>query len=140
MAQSPTTPRHSETTRTVASGLVVFAAVMLIIVGFLDVCRGIMGITEDEVFVETPNYVFKLDLTGWGWFHLILGLLALAVGVCLFKAPLWARIGGVIIAGVMIITSFLSMPYYPFWSFIVIALCAVSIWALCVVSPEDMTG
>ncbi|MEW1637087.1 hypothetical protein AB0469_23780 [Streptomyces sp. NPDC093801] len=139
MAHTPTTPRgHSDTTLAAAGGLVVFAAVMLIITGVLGICRGIMGIVEDEVFVHTPNYVFQFDLTTWGWLHLIFGIIAVLVGLALFKAPLWARIAGIAIAALVILVNFLSLPYYPFWAIISIALSGFIIWALCIISPEDM--
>ncbi|MEV6315725.1 hypothetical protein [Streptomyces sp. NPDC051776] len=115
-----------------AAGLVVFAAVMLILTGLLGVFRGIMGIAEDDIFVSTPNYVFEFDVTGWGWLHLILGALAVLVGFGLFTGALWARIGGVALAGLALIVNFLSIPYYPFWAIVLMALDAFIIWALCV--------
>ncbi|MEU9300823.1 hypothetical protein [Streptomyces sp. NPDC048269] len=120
-----------------ASGLVVFASVMLIVVGILDVLRGIMGIVEDEVFVSTPNYVFQFDVTSWGWLHLIFGAIAALVGFGLMKPRTWARIAGVAVAAVLIIINFLSIPYYPLWSLVAIALYAFIIWALCVVKTPD---
>jgi hypothetical protein len=119
---------------------VVFAAVMLFISGLLAVFRGIMGIAEDDVFVTTSNYVFKFDLTSWGWIHLILGAVAVLVSVGLFSAAVWARVLGVGIAGLLMIVSFLSIPYYPVWSITLIALYAFIIWALCVVKRDAFTG
>lgn len=126
-------------TQSSATGLVVFAAVMLIITGILDILRGIMGIAEDDVFVSTPQYVFEFDLTAWGWLHLVFGILAVLVGMSLFKARLWARIVATGIAGLLIIANFLSLPYYPLWSIIAIALYAFVIWALCVVRRDAFT-
>ncbi|WP_406253724.1 hypothetical protein [Streptomyces chartreusis] len=134
------TPHRSETSTGAAGGLVVFAAVMLFISGLLAVFRGIMGIAEDDVFVTTSNYVFKFDLTSWGWIHLILGAVAVLVSVGLFSAAVWARVLGVGIAGLLMIVSFLSIPYYPVWSITLIALYAFIIWALCVVKRDAFTG
>lgn len=133
-----TVHRRSPESMAAAAGLVVFAAVMLVIAGVLDIFRGIMGIAGDDLFVTTPQYVFRFDLTGWGWFHLILGFVGVLIGVSLFKAALVARIAGVAIAGFLIIANFLSLPYYPVWSIIAIALYSFVIWALCVVRPETM--
>jgi hypothetical protein len=123
-----------------ASGLTAFAAVMLFLAGVLAVFRGIMAIAEDEVFVSTPNYVFQFDLTGWGWVHLALGALAVVVSLGLFKASTWARVLGVAVAGLVIIANFLSLPYYPVWSVIMIAVSGFIIWALCVVQRGDTSG
>lgn len=132
----PLHPRTG-TSQLLATGLVSFAAVMLVIGGLLELFRGIMGIAEDEVFVSTPNYIFEFDLTSWGWIHLVLGVLALIVGAGLFKPTLWARILGVVIAGLLLIANFLSIPYYPLWSVVAIALYGFVIWALCAVRSGD---
>ncbi|MFI1506990.1 hypothetical protein [Streptomyces sp. NPDC020597] len=135
---STTTTHHrSESARAGAGGLVTFAAVMLFIAGVLDLFRGIMAIADDDVFVTTPNYVFKFDLTSWGWIQLVLGVIAMAVSVGLFSRSTWARVVAVGIAGLLLIANFLSIPYYPVWSLTLIALYAFVIWALCVVRRED---
>ncbi|MEV8585964.1 hypothetical protein [Streptomyces sp. NPDC051180] len=132
------TPRPADTSRQAwAGGLTVFAAVMLGITGLVGIFRGIMAIAEDEVFVSTPNYVFKFDLTSWGWIHLALGLVAVIVSFGLYRTATWARVAGVVIAAVVIIANFLSMPYYPAWSIVMIAMSGFVIWALCVVRRDD---
>ncbi|MFF1677930.1 DUF7144 family membrane protein [Streptomyces sp. NPDC058256] len=129
---------HVQTTgRPWAEGLTVFAAVMLMIAGVLDILRGVMAIAEDDVFVATRNYVFEFDLTSWGWIHLVLGALAVIVSFGLFQATLWARVAGVAIAGLIIIANFLSLPYSPVWSIVMIAFSGFIIWALCVVQPDE---
>jgi hypothetical protein len=133
------TPRRSGTSEA-AAGVVTFAAVMLFIAGVLAIFRGIMGIVEDDVFVTTPNYVFKFDLTSWGWIHLILGVAAVLVSIGLFSAAVWARVIGVGISGLLLIVSFLSIPYYPLWSITLIALYGFVIWALCVIRHDPLTG
>ncbi|MCX2184623.1 hypothetical protein KV205_29450 [Streptomyces sp. SKN60] len=133
------TSRKSSASYAWAEGLTAFAAVMLGLAGLLAIFRGIMAIAEDEVFVTTPNYVFQFDLTGWGWVHLGLGIVAVLVSAGLFMTQTWARVLGVAIAGLVIIANFLSLPYYPVWSVIMIAMSGFVIWALCV-SRKDDTG
>ncbi|MGX1674456.1 DUF7144 family membrane protein [Streptomyces sp. NPDC055400] len=120
-----------------AGGLTLFAGIMLTIVGLLGICRGIMGIAKDDIFVTTRNYIFKFDLTGWGWIHLILGVLAVIVSYGLIQKATWARVAGVVIAGLVIIANFLSLPYYPVWSVVLIAISGFVIWALCVVRSDE---
>ncbi|MEV6616697.1 hypothetical protein AB0N31_23175 [Streptomyces sp. NPDC051051] len=133
------TPRAHTAKYEWAAGLMVFAAVMLALVGILDVFRGIMAIAEDDVFLTTRNYVFEFDLTGWGWIHLVLGAVAVIVSAGLFQAATWARVAGVAIAGLVVIANFLSLPYYPVWSIVMIAMSGFVIWALCVARKEDVT-
>ncbi|MEU4130434.1 DUF7144 family membrane protein [Streptomyces wuyuanensis] len=132
----PTTG-HSKSYFAWAGGLTMFAGVVLIIAGFLDFFRGIMGIANDDVFVATPGYVFRFDLTAWGWLHLIFGIVAVAAGFALFKGTLWARILGIALAGVLLVVNFLSLPYYPLWSLVAIALYIAIIWALCVGRSQE---
>ncbi|CAL9398008.1 hypothetical protein [Streptomyces sp. Tu 3180] len=123
-----------------AEGLTVFAAVTLMIAGVLGILRGIMGIAEDDVFVTTQNYVFEFDLTAWGWTHLALGVLAVLVSLGLVRDATWARVAGVVIAGLVIIANFLSLPYYPVWSVVMIAFSGFIIWALCVSRSRTGAG
>ncbi|MER8008780.1 hypothetical protein [Streptomyces sp. NPDC094149] len=134
-ATQPT--RTHATKQNWAQGLMAFAAVMLMLVGILDIFRGIMAIAEDDVFVNTRNYVFQFDLTSWGWIHLALGAVAVIVSLGLFATATWARVAGVAIAGLVIIGNFLSLPYYPVWSVVMIAFSGFVTWALCVVRRED---
>ncbi|GAA2716822.1 MULTISPECIES: hypothetical protein [Streptomyces] len=124
---------HTERSAAAAAGLTVFAAVMMLIVGFLDIFRGISAIVHDAVYVSTPSYVYKFSVAGWGWVHLFLGIAAVMVGVGLFKVSTWARVLGIAVAALVLLANFLSLPYYPLWSLVVIALSAFVIWGLCVV-------
>jgi len=121
---------ESEKAPSWARGFVLFAAVMLIIIGVFHAFNGLSAILEDAFFVVTPNYLFSIDVTTWGWLHLILGIIVLLAGVYLLRGSLWAVLVGIVVAGVSAILNFLSIPYYPFWSLLIIALDVVVIWAL----------
>ncbi|MEV4946931.1 hypothetical protein [Streptomyces sp. NPDC053755] len=114
------------------SGWLVFAAVMMVFSGIMTLLGGISAIAEDDVFVRTGDYVYKLNLTGWGWIHLILGIVIALAGVALFKGATWARVVGVVLAGLSMIANFMWLPYTPWWSLLFIAIDAFVIWALCV--------
>ncbi|MFG2331503.1 hypothetical protein ACGFMM_17950 [Streptomyces sp. NPDC048604] len=116
---------------TSAGGWVVFAAVLMIFVGFMTLFQGIAAIAKDDVFVSTRNYVYQFSLTGWGWVHLILGIVMVLAGFALFKGALWARMVGVALAGLGMIANFMWLPYYPFWALLLIAIDVIVIWALC---------
>ncbi|WP_171169660.1 hypothetical protein [Streptomyces sp. I05A-00742] len=128
---------HGDRSLTAAAGLTVFAAVMLLIAGFLDIFRGISAIVHDAVYVNAPEYVYKFNVAGWGWVHLFLGIAAVMVAIGLFKVSTWARILGIAIAALLLIANFLFLPYYPLWSIVVMALCAFVIWGLCVVRHQE---
>lgn len=79
-----------------------------------------------------PNYAFKIDITAWGWTHLILGVLVAITGIGLLLGQTWARVVGIILAVLSAVANFLFLPYYPFWSILVITLDIIIIWALAV--------
>ncbi|MFC5663545.1 hypothetical protein ACFP3U_11195 [Kitasatospora misakiensis] len=123
-------PSHRGTSGWVTGG-VLFAGVLMMMTGVLDVTRGIMAIAEDDVFVATRNYVFEFNLTGWGWIHLIIGVLIAVTGFFVVRGATWAQYAGIGLVVLGGIESFLSLPYYPLWSVIVLALDVFIIWALC---------
>ena len=122
------------TTRANYSGWAVgwagFAGVMLVMIGVFDVIQGLVALFNDEFYVITQDWVFKYDITVWGWIQLILGVLVIAAGVGIFSGNVAARIVGVIIASIAAILNFAWLPYYPLWSIMVIAICVAVIWAL----------
>lgn len=135
MTTTHTRPAHTAKQEW-ATGLTAFGAVMLFLVGLLDIFRGITAIAEDDIFVTTRNYTYEFDLTGWGWIHLALGVVAVIVSIGLLQASMWARVAGVAIAVLVVIANFLSLPYYPVWSVVMIAISGFVIWALCVVRRD----
>ena len=112
------------------TGLAKFAGVLLIISGLWDVVIGLSGILADKIFVSTPEYLYAFDLTGWGWVHLILGLVVGGTGIGVLKRMTWARIVGVALASASLLVNFAFIPHYPFWSILVIALDVLIIWQL----------
>ncbi|WP_320776828.1 hypothetical protein [Streptomyces sp. CRN 30] len=138
MADTSTQYQRPEGKQVAAGGLTVFASVLLFISGTLDFMRGLMAVLEDKVFLTTPSYVFEFDLTTWGWIHLVVGVVSVAVSAGLFAGMTWARVAGIAIAALAIIVNFLSIPYYPLWSMTLIALYGLIIWGLCVVRRETL--
>ncbi|WP_405999510.1 hypothetical protein [Streptomyces sp. NBC_00829] len=112
------------------SGGVTFAAVLMLCTGVIGALQGIAAIAEDDVYGRVGDYVYKINLTGWGWIHLILGVLVAATGAGLFTAAAWARYTGIFLASISIILQFMFLPYAPVWSVVVIAIDVFIIWAL----------
>ena len=122
-----------------AVGFTMFAAFMMILIGAFHAIAGLAGILEDEFYAVTPNYVFELDATAWGWIHLIGGIIVLLAGFGLFSGAVWARTVGVIVATVSALVSFAWIPYQPVWSLAIIAIDVFVIWAL-TVHGRDIVG
>ncbi|MFG2137854.1 hypothetical protein [Streptomyces sp. NPDC048650] len=129
---------HRNGESTAASGWTVFAAVLMIFGGIMAIFEGISAIATDNVFVTTPNYVYQFNLTGWGWLHLILGILVALAGAALFTGATWARVVGITLAGLSMIANFIWLPHFPLWAIVVIAIDVFIIWALC--TPSRLTA
>ena len=113
-----------------ASGLVLFAALMMIMGGVFQVLNGLAGIIRNTVYVAAPNYVYSFDLTAWGWVHLCIGVLVGVTGAALLRGMTWARVTGIVLVSLSLINNFLFIPYYPVWSLLIIAVDFLVIWAL----------
>jgi hypothetical protein len=113
-----------------AIGGISFAATMLLLIGVFQALDGLVAIFNDSFFVVTKNYTFDLDVTAWGWIHLILGILLIFAGWGIFTGKTWAGIAGITLAVLSAIANFFFIPYYPFWSILVIGLDVWVIWAL----------
>ncbi|MBW0273714.1 hypothetical protein ATM97_30865 [Nocardia sp. MH4] len=120
----------------VAEGISITAACMLLILAAVSILQGISALLEDEIYVAGIDYVYEFDTTTWGWVHVVLGALALIVGVGLVLGATWGRYSALGVAGLVIVANFLSLPYYPAWSFIIIALSVVIIWAIATWKPQ----
>jgi hypothetical protein len=122
--------RASRETSGWAVGLILFAAIMMIMVGVFQALQGLIAIFENEFYAATRNYIFKFDATTWGWIHLILGLIVAFAGWGLLSGRTWARVLAITLAVLSAIANFLFIPYYPFWSLLLITLDVLVIWAL----------
>jgi len=122
--------------RPVATGGVLFAGTIMILSGIFQFFQGIGAIANDQVYLHTPNYIFKLDTTAWGWIHLILGLIVAVTGYFLFTGASWARVIAIGLVSLQAFTHFWFLPYYPLWSLIIIGLDIFVIWALAVAPRE----
>ncbi|WP_367319916.1 hypothetical protein [Streptomyces sp. HUAS ZL42] len=114
------------------SGGVTFAGVLLLCGGVLAVLQGIAAIADDDVYARIGTYVYELDLTGWGWIHVILGAVAAVTGGGLLKNMTWARLTGIFLASLSLVAQFLFLPYAPFWAVVMMAIDVWVIWALTV--------
>jgi hypothetical protein len=110
----------------------VFAAVMLWLLGGFHAIAGLVAVINDQFYVATPDYVFQFDVTAWGWWHLIIGVIVFFAGIGLLTGQVWARTIGVMVAVVSILANFAWLPWYPVWSMLMIAVGVFVIWALTV--------
>lgn len=107
-----------------------FAGTMLIMVGVFQVLQGIAAVAADDLYLTGIEYVYQLDVTSWGWIHIVVGAIAIATGIGVLATQTWAYMVGIVLAVVASIANFAFLPYYPIWSLIILALNIAVIWSL----------
>ena len=126
----PSRVRGQEATSGTAVGFILFAAIMMIMVGVFQAIQGLVAIFENEFYVATRNYLFQFDATTWGWIHLLVGLIVAFAGWGLLSGRTWARVVTLTVALLSALANFLFIPYYPFWALLIITLDIFVIWAI----------
>lgn len=136
MTETPTTRsapagQSSAPTPTGWVGWLVYAGMMMILVGSFQAINGLIALFKDEIYAVGPEgLVVNVDFTAWGWTHLLLGILLAAAGSAVFSGKVWGRTVGVIAAMVSAIVNFAFIPAYPVWSLLVITIDVLVIYAL----------
>ena len=122
MATSSSTPR--------LSGWVTFTGVLAGIVAVYNILSGIAAIAEDDVTERVGEVLYGINISAWGWFWLILGIVQLVTAwLIIARNPIgqmlgliWAFIG----ASLSVFTIFVA----PYWSLVVLGVNVLVIWAL----------
>src|SRR5687768_18600015 len=74
-------------------GWILFAAVIMLLVGAFHVIQGLVALFKDDYYVVgTSGLVLDVSYTAWGWIHIVGGLVVVAAGVALFAGKMWARV------------------------------------------------
>ena len=118
------------------TGWVVFAGIMMIIAGILWTIVGIVAVFNNDWVVFGREAALFVDISGWGWLHIILGLLMLLAGFLVIQGNLFGRTIAVILAVISIVVNFLWLPVYPIWSIVIIAIDVFVIYAVIVHGRE----
>ena len=111
-------------------GLVLFASVMLVVVGCFNLIYGIAAIANSHVFTAHAHYVFANQRT-WGWITLIIGAVQLLAAVGVLAGNQLARWFAVVVLGLNAIDMMFFIPAYPFWALTIIAVDVVALYGLC---------
>ena len=115
---------------TLAVGMTLFAAMMMMLVGVFQAIFGLVALFNDTFYVVGEDWVFQFDVTTWGWVHLIVGVVVAVAGYFVLTGAVWARTVGVLMAMISAVLTFMALPYYPIWAILIITLDVFVIWAL----------
>jgi hypothetical protein len=110
-------------------GWVMFAGVLLLMLGTLNFIEGIAAIGNAHFFAANQHYIVG-SLNTWGWVVLCIGVLEWAVGCGVFVKNQFSRWTGVVVLGANAIAQLLMIPAYPFWSLSIFTLDILAIYGL----------
>ena len=116
--------------------MVVFAAVLLGVVGIFNLIDGIAAVARSHIFIANAHYVIG-DLRAWGWVALILGALQVLAALGVLAGNQAARWFAVAVIGLNAINQMFFIPAYPFWSLMIIAVDVVALWGLCAYGSRE---
>jgi hypothetical protein len=125
-------PTHRAEPRVAAVAGTALAGTLMVLGGLWAVIVGLVALSSNHIFIVAPptGYTYYWTYHGWGWVELILGIVLVAAGACVFLGMGWARYVGAGLAALSAIANFMLIPYTPIWSIIMIFMDAFIIWAL----------
>ena len=143
-APGPSTPERDDEAiqfppeRTSWIGWIIFAALLLILMGIFELIAGFVALVDDDYFQSTgaaPLFL-AVDQTTWGVLQLIFGTVAILTGAGMLYGNVIARAFGAGIAIIATLTKLLPIGAYPVWSTIMIAVNVCIIYAITVHGSE----
>lgn len=116
--------------RGLAYGVGAFAGVLLAAFASMQLLEGIAAISTGDLYVNDDAYAYSLDVTTWGWVHVVLGIVGILVGVGIVARQAWGQVAGIGVAFLAALANFAFLPYFPLWSMVLLAFNALVVWAL----------
>jgi hypothetical protein len=116
------------------AGWIMFSAIALLVVGFIDFFEGLIAAIRKEYYVLTPERIIVFDVQTWGWLTLLWGIVLVLAGLALWSGASWARWFTIVVVVVNIIgqLGFLGASAYPIWLLTTITLNIIVLYALTV--------
>jgi hypothetical protein len=114
-----------------------FAAIMLVIVGTLNIVYGFGALDDANYFVNDTRYVLD-NLNALGWVLIILGVIQLTGGFSLMAGNTYGRVIGIIGGSLGAIGALLSIgESNPWWSLAIFFLCVWVVYGIIVYGEDE---
>jgi hypothetical protein len=119
------------------AGRVVFAGVLLLMVGIINIVYGIGALDDANIFVNDTRFVLD-NLNTLGWTLIIVGIVQLTGGFSLLAGNSYGRVIGIIGGSLGAISALFSIGgAYPWWSLAVFALCIYVVHGIIVFGEDE---
>ena len=116
-------------------GWIVFAGILLILGGLLDIVNGIRAIGAQDTAFDA--IFWDNNLEAWGWFYLILGVILVVAGVAIFGRARWAVLVGIAVSVAAAVLNMFWIFVYPIHSLILILISVLVAYGLAVYGLDD---
>ena len=119
------------------AGRAIFAAILLLIAGTLNIIYGIGALDSANIFTNDTRYILT-DLNTMGWVLIVLGVVQLTGGFSLLAGNIYGRVIGITGAGLGAIGALLSIGGSdPWWSLAIFFLCIWIIYGILILGDDD---
>jgi len=119
------------------SGWVTFAGIVGLVAGGYNALSGIAALADDDTIAsQAKDVLFGIDLTGWGWFWLLVGLAQIVAGVLILRRNEWGRWLGICFAALSALITVFVIFVFPLWSIAVLTLNCLVLYGL-ITASED---
>ena len=119
------------------AGRVIFAAMLLLFAGVINLVYGIGALDEANVFVGDSRLIFD-DLNTLGWMLIVVGAIQLIGGVSLMGGGGFGRVIGIFAGSLGAIAALLSIgSSHPWWSLGVFLLCVYVVHGIIVFGEDE---
>ena len=121
------------------SGWILFAGLMILLAGILNIIWGIAAINSSGFFTASAGYILS-DLHTWGWIVLLIGVLELAAAYSIFAGGEYGRRFGIFAAGLNAVSALMSIKAYPFWGICLFGIDILIMYGLAQYGGEAVTS
>ena len=119
------------------AGRAMFAAILLLIAGTLNIIYGIGALDSANIFANDTRYIFT-NLNTMGWVLIVLGIIQLTGGFSLLAGNTYGRVIGIIGGTLGAIGALLSIGGdNPWWSLAIFFLCVWIVYGIMVLGDAE---
>jgi hypothetical protein len=126
-------------TAAAARGLLIFASVLLLVTGAVNLAGGIAATSGSHILITSARYMSG-GLRAWGWIMTILGAVQLLAAAGLWAGNQLARWLAVAAVGLSALGQMFFIPACPIWSLMIIAADVAALWGLCAHGNRENPG
>ena len=113
------------------TGWVTFAGIVALVAGGYNALGGLAALSDDDTLnAQATEVLFGIDLTGWGWFWLLVGIVQIVAGVLVLQRNELGRWLAMVIAAVSALITVFFIVVFPLWAIAVLALDTLVLYAL----------